>query len=412
MRERLTRSRAAWQGIRLLSRRRPIACPAVGEGKLKAWEAAGLIDGETAARIRAWEAEHTRPLGLWAVFGLAALAIGLGVLSVVAANWDEIPGEMRLTIHFALMTGIAGWLWIKGDRAAERHPWLHEAVLFVFGMLGMTFMGHIGQVYQTSSPLWQPLALWLALFAPLLLLRGSSWLTAAAVVIVLVFTGWNYAIDLSESRAEDFAETLAVIRMAAAVAAAVLLAGLGAGMRSRSARKGLWIRLEQLALAYGVGLASLVIIASAFDRLPDDPDAVRIFLGLATGALLGAISAALVWRARRDRSGEAEAGVLLAASLSVLLAFVLSDSTTAAGVLFMVLWAGIAAAALLAGWRGVFQLAVGVIAIRLIVLSFELASDLLLSGVGLIVSGFLILGVAFAAVRVSKRFAPDSGETA
>jgi hypothetical protein len=276
----------------------------------------------------------------------------------------------------------------------------------------MTFMGHIGQVYQTSSPLWQPLALLLALFAPLLLLRGSSWLTAAMLGVTLVFTGWNYAINTSEGRGEDFGATVEVIRMALAVTAAVLLAGLGAWMRSRSAREAFWIRLEQLALTYGVGLASLVIIASAFDRLPDDPQAGRIFLGLAIGARLGAIAAGLVWRARRDRSGEAEAGVLLGAGLSVLLAFVLSDSATAAGLLFMALWAGIAAAALHAGWRGVFQVAVGVIAVRLIVLSFELASDLLLSGVGLIVSGLLILGVAFAAVRVSKRFAPDRGAAA
>src|SRR5690606_2759793 len=131
------------------------------------------------ARIRAWEAEHARPLALWAVIGIAALAIGLGVLSVVAANWDAIRGEVRLALHFALMAGIAGYLWLKGDGLADRQPWLHEGLLFVLGVLGMTFMGHVGQVYQTSSPLWQPLALWLVLFAPLLLLRGASWLAAA-----------------------------------------------------------------------------------------------------------------------------------------------------------------------------------------------------------------------------------------
>jgi hypothetical protein len=41
-------------------------------------------------------------------------------------------------------------------------------------------------------------------------------------------------------------------------------------------------------------------------------------------------------------------------------------------------------------------------------LSFELASDLLLSGFGLILSGIMILGVAWVAVRVSKTFAPPS----
>ena len=380
--------------------------------KLKAWEAAGLIDSDTAARIRAWEAEHARPLGLWAVFGIAALAIGLGILSVVAANWDRIPGEVRLGVHFVLMAAVAVYLWLRASQLAERQPWLNEAILFILGMLGMTFMGHVGQVYQTSSPLWQPLALWLVLFGPLLLLQGLSWLTAAMLVMTLVFTGWSFAIDVSGDYGEEFRETAAVTQMSLAINAAVLLAGLGAWMGPRSAREAFWTRLEQLALTYAVGLASLVIIVSAFERFPANDDAGRIFLGLAIGAAVGLLTAALVWKARPGRSGEAQAGILAGASVSVLLAFILSDSEAVAGVLFMALWAGIAFAALHAGWRGVFQAAVAVIALRLIVLSFELGGDLLLSGVGLIISGLLILAIAFIAVRVSKRFAPDAGKAA
>ena len=76
--------------------------------------------------------------------------------------------------------------------------------------------------------------------------------------------------------------------------------------------------------------------------------------------------------------------------------------------LALLLWIGIAGAALVAGWRGVFQLAVAVVAFRLIALSFELASDLLLSGFGLVVAGLMILLVAFVAVRISRQFAPQS----
>ena len=39
-----------------------------------------------------------------------------------------------------------------------------EALVFVAAALGLTFFGHLGQVYQTSSPLWQPLGAWLVLF--------------------------------------------------------------------------------------------------------------------------------------------------------------------------------------------------------------------------------------------------------
>jgi hypothetical protein len=232
------------------------------------------------------------------------------------------------------------------------------------------------------------------------------------LVVTLVFAGWDFASDTSGTYGEELRDTAHVIQMSLAINAAVLLAGLGAWMETRSTREAFWSRLEQLGLTYGVGLASLVIVVSAFDRLPADEDAGRIFLGLAIGALIGAIAAALVWKARPGRLGQAQAGVLAGAAGAVLLAFVLSDSEVGAGVLFMALWAGIAAAALHAGWRGVFQVAVGVIALRLIVLSFELGGDLLLSGVGLIVSGLLILAIAFAAVRVSKKFAPDAGQPA
>ena len=52
-------------------------------------------------------------------------------------------------------------------------------------------------------------------------------------------------------------------------------------------------------------------------------------------------------------------------------------------ILFMVLWGSIAFAALSAGWRMVFQVAVAAVALRLIALSFEFG-DLLSSGFGLI----------------------------
>ena len=129
----------------------------MSERKLKAWQEAGLIDAPTADRIRIWEAQHERPLALWSIVGIAALAIALGLISVVAANWDAIPGTTRLAIHLALLAGMAALLWWKRDA----HPMVGETGIFLFAALGLTFFGHTGQVYQTSAPLWQPLAAWL-----------------------------------------------------------------------------------------------------------------------------------------------------------------------------------------------------------------------------------------------------------
>lgn len=63
----------------------------------------GVINGEATERTRAYEVASSHPLALWAVVGLAALAIGLGLISVVTANWDALPGQVRLGMHLALL---------------------------------------------------------------------------------------------------------------------------------------------------------------------------------------------------------------------------------------------------------------------------------------------------------------------
>jgi len=379
------------------------------ERKLAAWQEAGLIDAGTTASIRAYEAEHSRPLALWAVVGIGALAIGLGLVSVVAANWEAIPGTVRLTVHFALLAVLAAALWSRGEKLLSQRPWAHEALLFVFAVLGLTFFGHLGQVYQTSSPLWQPLALWLALFAPVILLRGSSWLTAALLAVVLVYACWDFADPTRPLLSFDQGERPALV-VGLATALPVLLAPLGAWMRGRSTRTGFWRRLEQLGFAYAVGGASLIAAASGLDDFDGDTER---FLALATQVVQAAIglgAAALVLAARRSASGLAAGCVIGGAALVLVAAHLVDGRMLGGAILFMALWIGVALAALHAGWRRIFQLAVAVIAVRLVILSFELASDLLTSGAGLIVAGLLILTVAWIAVRVSRRLAPpDEG---
>lgn len=373
----------------------------MNDRKLQAWQQAGLIDAAQAARIRAWEAENSRPLALWAVVGIAALAIGLGVVLVVAANWDDIPGLVRLAIHFALIAAALGWLWWRGDGLAQRQPWGHEALLFVTGILGMTFLAHIGQVYQTASPLWQPLAVWLALFGPMLLLRGLGWPSALLLFAVSTYAAWDYA---EPFRSMDGSPGALKITLVTALPA--LYAVLAAWQRGKSPRGAFWLRLEQLGFAYVVGATSLIAIGAggdSFDRESNHILSLAMLLLRAAIALgIGGAIAAL----RPGKSGQATGGVLALCAAVMLLCYPMSGERVLAAGLFMVLWAGIAGASLHAGWRGLFQLAVGLIAVRLIVLSFELDDNLLTSGAGLIVSGLLILGVAWAALRIARRFAP------
>jgi uncharacterized membrane protein len=375
--------------------------------KITTWHDAGLIDADTRDRLLAYEAAHARPLALWAVFGIGALAIGLGLVSVVAANWEDIPGQLRLGVHLALIVAALAALFLREDRIAARSPWAAEALLFVTAGLGLTFFGHLGQVYQTSSPLWKPLAVWLALFAPLLLLMGRSWPAALALLGGSVWCAWDYAANTADSAFPDDAGMGLLLWLAFITALPVLFAPLAAWLRGRSARHDFWRRLEQLALGYAVAGASFACFIASIDGFGSG-GLTRAWSSMAVSGGVAALAGLALMLARRGVSGRMAGAIMVGAGLVPPLAYGADSLTVPAAALFMMLWIGIAAAALVAGWRGVFQLSVAVIALRLIILSFELASDLLLSGFGLILSGFMILGVAWVAVRVSKRFAPDA----
>ncbi len=378
--------------------------------KIAQWHEAGVIDAATRDRLLAYEDTHARPLVLWAVWGIGALAIGLGFVSVVAANWEDIPGLVRLGVHLALIAGLLVLLFFREAQLAAKSPWATEALAFITAALGLTFFGHLGQVYQTSSPLWQPLAVWLALFAPLLLLTGRGWPTALAVVGGMVWTAWEYVDAMTGYRISDYGPGLS-LWLGTVLALPIVLALAGGWMRARSQRPDFWRRVEQLALAYAAALASA---ACAYASIGVFGQEGPLDSGLATlaGGGLAMLTGLALAAARPGTSGRMAGAIIAGAGLATLLAPAVDDLDVPAALLFMMLWAGIAAAALAAHWRGVFQLAVGVIALRLIILSFELAADLLTSGFGLILAGVMILGVAWTAVRVSKRFAPPSGDDA
>lgn len=379
--------------------------------KIAAWHDAGLIDAETRDRLLAYETAHARPLALWAVFGIGALAIGLGLVSVIAANWEDIPGQLRLGVHLALIAGALAALFAREGQLAEKSPWAVEALVFVTAALGLTFFGHLGQVYQTSSPLWQPLATWLALFAPLMLLTGRSWPAGLAVLGGAVWCVWDYAFALTGYGAGR-PDTALLLWIAFVTALPVLFAPVAAWLRARSERGDFWRRLEQLALAYAVAGASFATAIASGDGFGQGDGLTRDWTAMAVMGAVALVAGLGVMAVRPGTSGKMSGVIIVAAAAVMLSAYALNDLDVPAALLFMALWAGIAAAALIAHWRGVFQLAVAAIALRLIILSFELASDLLLSGFGLIVSGVLILGVAWAAVKVSKTFAPRHEEEA
>ena len=69
--------------------------------KLAQWREAGLLDEAAAARIAEFEHRSHRPVLLYALGGLGALTVGIGIVSIVAANWEAISRQSKLGIDLA-----------------------------------------------------------------------------------------------------------------------------------------------------------------------------------------------------------------------------------------------------------------------------------------------------------------------
>lgn len=398
-------------GVRV-ARKQVVACyplreddTVIAEHYLQRWRSAGLIDDGAAERISAWEASHRRPLWLWALSGMGALAIGLGLLAVVAANWEEIPAAAKLAADL-LLTGLcAGFVFVAWQRDRE---WPRElGALLLFGLV-IGSIALIGQVYQLQSDPWQALAIWLALSTPFLALVtfsrlvGTVWFAAAVLTWFSAYEPLERAIGrlISGSGRGDLFHLMLYLP-------ACLLAVVAILRRRWPPAEDQGELLLKLALAGLVGAVSTTVVAIG-SRLVSLVAPVEIGLGAAATLLAATAlwigSSAMQWRPVMALLGAS----FVAWTAALLLARAWTPEQRTAfealfGLLFIVYWAAVGWLAAHAGQRVLFGFAFTVIGLRLLILYLEAIGGLTATGLGLIGGGVLCLVLTWLGWRLTRR---------
>ncbi|MDZ4082942.1 MAG: DUF2157 domain-containing protein, partial [Bdellovibrionales bacterium] len=98
------------------------------DSKLGDWQKAGLIDSTQVEKIRTYEA--SLPESSWILSSLlilGTLIVGIGVISLVASNWDQIPNFVKLCVNFIVL-GIVGYRIYVADQ--QRKPILYDSLIF------------------------------------------------------------------------------------------------------------------------------------------------------------------------------------------------------------------------------------------------------------------------------------------
>ena len=368
------------------------------------WQGAGLIDEDAVRRIVAWENAHRRPVWLWAVAGLGALAIGLGVLAVIGANWENIPAWVKLSVDLGLTCLLAAAVFFFWRRDLV---WPCEvAALLLFGLV-LSGIALIGQVYQLQSAAWRGLLLWLVLCTPFLALVTRTRLVGVIWAIAVVTT-W-FAAD--GALADLFMQVGILLPDSGYMWSSEILPRLmtylpACGLIAIAAMRRLWAPArDQGELLLQLSFAGLVVAASLSTVLEHDIVAYRGSLAAGLVATVVAGAALLAGSTVAQRRGAlAWLGVSFVAWAVGL--FPLGDGKLsqdiARAVLFIAYWSALGWLAARNGWRGLFAIAFTMIGLRLLILYFEAIGGLMATGLGLIGGGVLCLALAAIGWRLTR----------
>ena len=151
-----------------------------------------VITPDTAQKITAYylSKKEDRPNRLFTIFGvLGALLSGLGIILIIAHNWDNMSTHLKTV--FAFIPLIIGQVACAFSLLKKKGTtWVESSTTFLILSVGAT-ISLISQIYHIPGDLSKFLFLWAIITAPLIYLLRSN----IAVIIHLILITW-YACNL------------------------------------------------------------------------------------------------------------------------------------------------------------------------------------------------------------------------
>ena len=141
--------------------------------KLSEWVSANLITQEQKEKLQNFEQQRQKNASVKAILLLASIALGLGIISLIAHNWVQISVTVKLTSYFTLLFAVVAssiWAYLKQKDV------LFNTALFIYALWCLAGIGLIAQIYHLSSPNLEALLFWCLLTLPLLPLVSYKWL--------------------------------------------------------------------------------------------------------------------------------------------------------------------------------------------------------------------------------------------
>lgn len=364
------------------------------EKTLNDWVNQKLLTPEQAVQIQ--EYERTKPGGSWILSGLlilGTLVIGIGLISLIAANWDKIPPLIKLINDFTLLIALAVAIVYSRDLSRAI---VYEALLFAFLLVSLASIGLISQIYNTGGELYQALLLWAVIncgvaFAARQFLSPFLWL--GGLLIAVVFSVLN-SVHLQPLFRDNYSGLFMAIPLFCFAIVLIIknLAGKNAMMRAF----GVWTLLS--------GFVAMVVAETFSKLITDTTFNLLSYLPAYCGTAMVVLGILL------DKTFHRLQRWLLLLTLGLyLLLFHLPlfgiQRAIAYAACDILLLSAIAAYMASIPAKKLFQWLLLLISLRFIILYFQALGGLARTGIGLIISGILIISIAFLWHKYRKQLA-------
>ncbi|UOG46517.1 DUF2157 domain-containing protein [Leptospira noguchii] len=374
------------------------------EQKLKRWVDKGLIGSEQSEAILNFEENRKSPYLYYSFLILGAVVIGIGVIAIIAANWEEIHDFVKLGFGLAVLALVAGLGFWKRENSNLLTVFIILYSILILGMIGL-----ISQVYNLEGEYYQAAMLWCILSCLFLIATDSKtflhlWILGFQIFII----GWiqEYTLDHPEHFGQNQSYWIQYFYYSLMIFTGVWLVSEKFVLESRKNTLFFWAVIFWIVGTWSMSFFSNLTNSYNGSGIEDGIGYQFVWLIMICRLLiLIPIFYLLVFNPEIDSNQKKSLGIGLV--LFFLLCFphpfrYIHSAEPTIGThiwnysiqlfpsfLFLLFWLAIASA--FRNHKRIFDLSLAIIGIRFLFFYFDLFGSLTYTGFGLIISGLLII---------------------
>ena len=135
------------------------------ESTLSDWQKHNLITQSQKEAILEYENQVKKPLLFYSLLFLSSFCICIGLIALIAANWEVIPQYIKLISAYVLLSGVGAGIYFS---RTSNKIYLYEGLIISFALLILGTIGLVGQIYHLPSQGLQAVLFWSVLTFPLM----------------------------------------------------------------------------------------------------------------------------------------------------------------------------------------------------------------------------------------------------